>query len=735
MANSYGLNTNHYTQTLLYELMIKSVFDFQIKPINYILYSVLDENNLRFAPTIAAQQKEAISIRNDIVAIEENIIKSKDNFEFYEKISLNEFPGASGFLKSDVEAIQKLFFKMDKTEKAYFSHFASFIALEHRIAKNGSSNRDNSRGQSNLWLMNDKEKEEHFAILRNMIIDVNQSKNEISTLNFIHSEYTNTLANFRKGDIVLIYPSKARKNNKIKSQIFKGTVLELKNKTIQIRLRSKVYNQILFEKYEYWNIEHDFLDSGFTKMFRSLTGFFNNEKTKRDLILSRKAPGISKDLKKIENDEYLTDIQKQMVEKIVNTKDYFLLWGPPGTGKTSRIIKQSVKYLIESGENIMLLAYTNRAVDELSEAVESIGDNDRFGYLRIGSRFSSDAKFAENMFEYKLRGIKTREELKILFSDTHIFISTVSSLQSKEELFSLKSFDTLIVDEASQLLEPMLISILPYFKRFILVGDHMQLSAVVTQPESSSVVLNKDLLEIGLSDMRISLFERLLNQAVKNDWNWAYGMLSEQGRMHIDIMRVANGFYKGKLMIIEAVSRLSAKRELYAKSELQRNLSENRLMYFPSKIEKSKGLSKANIDEAQIVVDIVKELLDLYELNGIEINQNTIGIITTFRAQIAIIKNKFEENGIDVSLVGIDTVERYQGSARDVIVFSACANSTVRLNQIISENKDGLDRKLNVVITRAKEQFILVGNEEILSGNATYKQIIDQSTKVMMSTH
>jgi len=263
----------------------------------------------------------------------------------------------------------------------------------------------------------------------------------------------------------------------------------------------------------------------------------------------------------------------------------------------------------------------------------------------------------------------------------------------------------------------------------------MQLSAVVTQPESSSVVLNKDLLEIGLSDMRISLFERLLNQAVKNDWNWAYGMLSEQGRMHIDIMRVANGFYKDKLRIIETVSRLSAKRKLNAKTELQRNLSENRLMYFPSKIEKSRGLSKANTDEAQIVVDIVKELLDLYKLNGIEVNQNTIGIITTFRAQIAIIKNKFEENGIDVSLVGIDTVERYQGSARDVIIFSACANSTVRLNQIISENKDGLDRKLNVVITRAKEQFILVGNEEILSGNATYKQIIDQSTKVMMSTH
>lgn len=724
--NSYGLNTNHYTQTLLYEIMIRSVFDFKVKPINYILYSVLEESNLRFAPTISAQQKEAISIRNDIIATEEKIIHSKNDFSFYDKINIDNFPGASGFLKRDIEKLQLSFKNMYETEKAYFTHFASFISREHQLAKTGFSKGEKSQGQSSLWLQNDKEKEEHFAILKNVEVVENKSQEDTPQLMLRPTSFTNELANFRKGDIVLIYPTESQNNNKIESQIFKGSLVELINGEIIIRLRSKVYNQKLFNDNLYWNIEHDFLDSGFSKMFKSLFGFFGVDKIKRDLILSIKEPAKNKKIDIPKFDLSLTEIQKQMVQNIISAEDYYLLWGPPGTGKTSKVIKEVVRQLNMKQENIMLLAYTNRAVDELCESVEDISEIQNDKYIRIGSRFSSDPKYSENLFDNKLKTISTRVELKELIGNTSVFVATVSSLQSKSELFFVKDFDTLIVDEASQLLEPMLVSILPYFKRFILVGDHMQLPAVVTQSGQFSIVENEKLLKIGLEDMRTSLFERLFNQAVKNKWDWAYGMLSEQGRMHRDIMKFPDQvFYQGKLDIISNIDRLTKKRNLLFQNKFQQNLISSRNLFIPTEVDDSLAFSKVNIYEAKKIVELIKNLIEIYEHNNIELTSQSIGVITTFRAQIAQIRNELEDEKIDFSLISIDTVERYQGSARDIILYSTSVNSEARLNQIISRDKQGLDRKLNVVITRAKEQFILLGNPKILSSNETYKKLIE----------
>ena len=81
----------------------------------------------------------------------------------------------------------------------------------------------------------------------------------------------------------------------------------------------------------------------------------------------------------------------------------------------------------------------------------------------------------------------------------------------------------------------------------------------------------------------------------------------------------------------------------------------------------------------------------------------------------------------DVENITIDTVERYQGSQRDIIIFSTTISQPYQLNilsaPVLTEG-EMIDRKLNVALTRAREQLFLVGNGNILKRSEIYKDLI-----------
>lgn len=728
-ANVYGLSASHYSQTLLYDLMIKSTFGTQYKPNNYILYSKLDEKSLKYAPPVKSQQYEAMRIRNELIAIEFKMAKSSEDVsQLLDHLKTSNYEKVKGFELKDLEKFQKFYSGLESNEKEYFNSYCSFIAREHRLAKTGEHGINKSNGLAALWLENMEEKEDRFGVLKALTIKNNKSRNEIPSLVLKRSEDTSDLANFRIGDIAVLYPCDENSRAILKNQIFKCTILKIDQFEVEVKLRSKQYNDVLFKSIDYWNIESDSLDSGFNTLYRSLFEFSSSKKNCKELWLGIKPP---RPLSNIAYDSFenLTEEQNDILNKMSNTKDYYLLWGPPGTGKTSVMLKSLTQRLYETTEeNILLLAYTNRAVDEMCASIESINEDFSENYIRLGSSTSCGEKYKSRLIDYMIASKTNREEIKKIIDSKRIFISTVSSIVSKVDLFKLKKFDRVIVDEASQILEPMLLGLLSRIDKSILIGDHKQLPAVVTQNESESKIKSKSLIDLGIIDMRMSLFERLYHQCKNSGWVHAFSLLSYQGRMHESIMNFPNeNFYGNKLHVLPKLQRLTQKRDFSSNAEDKKILILNRFIYVPTQTDLAFNW-KTNKYEAAKVLQLSKWIESLYTENDIQITDRTIGIITPYRAQIAIIKKLFEEELPHLlQKITIDTVERYQGGARDIVILSLCTNKLSQLKSLVSLSKEGIDRKLNVAMTRAREQLIVMGNREILSTNETYQKLMNSA--------
>jgi DNA replication ATP-dependent helicase Dna2 len=468
-------------------------------------------------------------------------------------------------------------------------------------------------------------------------------------------------------------------------------------------------------------------------MYRSLFQFVQFDERKKRLLFTLEAP------QKPEQESFLikkglTEEQGNILQKMINAKDYFLLWGPPGTGKTSVMLRHFVAHLLnETDENILLLAYTNRAVDEICDAIEIIDPLIKNEYIRIGSRFSTQERFHDQLLDQKISKIDSRKDLKDTIQNHRIYVATIASLASKMDLLKLKKFHRVIIDEASQILEPMLVGLLPHFEHFILIGDHKQLPAVVVQSPEESKIESPKLKEIGLENMRDSLFERLFKRCIEKEWHWAFARLSHQGRMHHDIMDFPNEhFYNSGLKILP--EQLTASKFQTQNIDLQKpaNISyleqilfSRRNIFLSTEIDNNSRTGKTNAFEANLICELVYGFKRIYEFNNRAIDKNSIGIITPYRAQIAQIRQALMEKGIDPELLTIDTVERYQGGARDVILISLCLNNQTQLSSLVSLSEDGVDRKLNVALTRARQHLVVLGNVEILQQNAIYKNLME----------
>jgi DNA replication ATP-dependent helicase Dna2 len=243
-------------------------------------------------------------------------------------------------------------------------------------------------------------------------------------------------------------------------------------------------------------------------------------------------------------------------------------------------------------------------------------------------------------------------------------------------------FDVALVDEASQLTEPGTHAAITLADRFVLVGDHEQLPPVVRAE----------------NDLKTSLFERLIET-----YPDASVMLDRQYRMSQRIQAFASAeFYDGALR--------PATPEVAGQTLADLGVDPDALapdltggVGFVDPDGERDG--NRNVREAERVAAVV----DAYVAAGVD--PDDVGVIAPFRAQVAEIGRRTD--------VTVDTVDRFQGSSKEVILVSFVA--TGDLDGPIFEDH----RRVNVALTRAKKQLTIVGDADALASDPFYERMLD----------
>ena len=569
---------------------------------------------------------------------------------------------------------------LDSLERAYYERMMTFVYREQRAQKLGSSEQTLHHAggcSSDLWLMPLNEKQEQGNIIMPLHIIKREKTDPDGGYNRITLRFSNVpnasplgTLNFRKGDMIYLYQYDEEPNVR-KSILYKGSIEDIHDGKVIILLNDGQQNESVFALSDKtWAIEHGGSDVGTNSNIRSIHQFIQSSPQKKALLLGQRTPEADTSLVLSQSyNPYYDDI----LLKVKQARDYFLLVGPPGTGKTSMALRFMVEEELKGIDtsSILLMAYTNRAVDEIRSMLEDAG----------------------------------------LADDERILTGTTSMMQARPFLLEGRHFSLAIVDEASQVLEPGLIGLLSsdQIDRFVLVGDHKQLPAVVQQNPEEARIDDPLLRSIGLNDCRQSLFQRLYNWEVQQQRTQFIGTLHRQGRMHPDVASFAsNHFYHAWLQPVPLPHQQETAigYDLPSQDAIDDILKTHRIVFF---------------DSTPNTIDLALRIRRFY---GDHFNpEKTLGIIVTYRHQIAAIREVLPD-------ISIDTVERYQGSQRDVIIYDVGVSRQYQLDFLTAStftDDEGqvVDRKLNVALTRARKQMIIVGCSSILRQNTLYRQLID----------
>ncbi|MEJ2717189.1 MAG: AAA domain-containing protein [Deltaproteobacteria bacterium] len=405
----------------------------------------------------------------------------------------------------------------------------------------------------------------------------------------------------------------------------------------------------------------------------------------------------------------LNEDQEDAIQAALSSEPFHLIHGPPGTGKT-RVLARLIRIWLDHGERVLVACPTNIALDRLLLALIDLGVRD---FIRVGSRSRLSREFQD-----ALEKLGSPPRLLSDLASTNInvadFRKRVGEVQlvgatayqcAAHPIFLRQRFDRVAVDEAGQLDEPSTLGVLALAPRFVLGGDHFQLPPVVQAlapgPE-------------GDRGLEQSLFERLFDSCAPSK----ISRLKIQYRMNREIQEIPSRlFYEGTLV----PSPEAASRRLSIDPGQLDDVALGRIIdpAVPAVFVDVEGSNtgKARPEEAAVASRILETLL------ACGVPATEIGIITPYRVQQALIREHLLNRRQVLPPTSINTVDRFQGGEREVIILSLARSDGV--TSFLADR-----RRLNVSLSRARSKLILLGHGPILMEHPLFASLLEGLQRV-----
>jgi len=404
------------------------------------------------------------------------------------------------------------------------------------------------------------------------------------------------------------------------------------------------------------------------------------------------------------------------------------------------------KYIIslKSLQNAKPLEVISKEKIDLMERMASNAENLWKGWLRLQpSRLSNENRRQLNQYHALLEEViengtenRLQREVYRRYSSLSKQVShllpawAITSLSVKGRIpFEAGYFDIVVFDEASQCDIASALPLLYRAKQAVIIGDDKQLPHITSLKKGQSIQLLQ----------KYNLFSEFIQWGYKHSlFKLASGLVSKNDiinlrdhhRSHANIIEFSNQeFYEGNLRMATNYDRLKF---------LDSEKNGIRWINVVGSVKRPAKGGAVNEIEVKAVVNEIKKMVVEKEYKG------TIGVVTPFRAQANLVRQIINnDKELSIRLMNhdflVDTVHKFQGDERDVMIFSPVVSNNMPEGALGFMRNNG--NLFNVAITRARAMLLVVGDQNAtikckvsyLENFARYTQQIENKTKKEIS--